>query len=138
MSLWRNKTNRTIWISSVFLILILTLLIFISVYDIETNPAPSLEWLFNNPGVIITIGGLLFWGLYFNLLLLVGSIREKMDKLPGWTEVIVCMILTLLPAIFIGNLDNYSIEWVVFGIALLGVVLISLWFLMSSTPREER
>ena len=137
MSLWRNKTNRTIWISSVFLILVLTLLIFLAVFDIDTNPTASLEWLFNNAGVILPIGGLLFWGLYFNLLLLVGSVREKMSALPGWTEVVFFTILTLLPAIFLGNLDNFFYKWVIFGIAALGVVLITIWFLLSSTPRDE-
>ena len=137
MSLWKNKTNRTIWISSVFLVLILTLLIFISVFDIDTNPTPSLEWLFNNAGAMLPIGGFLFWGLYFCLLLLVGSVREKMNALPGWTEVVFCMILTLLPAIFLGNLDNFHIKWVIFGITAAGVVIITLWFLLSSTPREE-
>ncbi|HUU78258.1 MAG TPA: hypothetical protein VMX55_07920 [candidate division Zixibacteria bacterium] len=136
MSLWRNKTNRTILISSIFLVLILALIIFLAIYDIEVNPAPSLEWLFKE-WVIIPVTGVLFWGIYFTLLLLIGSIREKMNALPGWTEVVICMILTLLPAIFLGNLDNYATNWVVFGIASFGVVLITLWFLMSSTPKEE-
>lgn len=80
---------------------------------------------------------LLFWGLYFNILLLIGSIREKMNALPGWIEVIISMIIVLLPAIFIGNTGNFTTKWVVFGGTALGVVLITLWFIMSSTPKEE-
>ena len=133
--LWKNKTNRTILLSSIFLVLALALVIFIAVYNTENLPT-SLDWLFSKAGAI-TIVGLMFWVIYFNLLLLVGSIREKMNALPGWTEVIFCALLTLLPAIFLGNQPNLGIEWVVFGIAALGVIVISLWFLMSSTPREE-
>jgi len=133
--LWKNKTNRTILLSSIFLVLALALVIFISVYNTENLPA-NLEWLFSAAGAI-TIVGIMFWIIYFNLLLLVGSIREKMNALPGWTEVIFCALLTLLPAIFLGNLENLHIKWVVFGIAALGVIVISLWFLMSSTPRDE-
>ncbi len=135
-SLWRNKTNRTILISSIFLVLALALIIFIAVYDVENKPITGLMWLFSDAGAIIIVG-LLFWIIYFGLLLLVGSIREKMDALPGWIEVIICALITLLPAIFLGNLDNFWKPWIVFGIAALGVILISLWFLMSSTPREE-
>jgi len=136
MSLWRNKTNRTILISSIFLTLALALIIFIAVYDVELNPITGLMWLFSDAGAIIIVG-LLFWIIYFNLLLLVGSIREKMDALPGWTEVIICALITLLPAIFLGNLDNFWKPWIVFGVTALGVILISLWFLMSSTARDE-
>ncbi len=136
MSLWKNKTNRTILISSIFLVLVLALIIFISVYDVENEPLIGLMWLFSNAGAIIIVG-LLFWILYFNLLLLVGSIREKMDALPGWTEIVICALVTLLPAIFLGNFDNFWKPWIVFGITALGVILISLWFLMSSTEREE-
>lgn len=136
MSLWRNKTNRTILISSIFLALVLALIIFIAVYDIEDKPLTGLMWLFSDAGAIIIVG-LLFWTIYFNLLLLVGSIREKMDALPGWTEVIICALVTLLPAIFLGNQDNFWKPWIVFGITAFGVILISLWFLMSSTVREE-
>ena len=136
MSVWRNKINRTILISSIFLVLILAMIIFLAIFDIEQNPAPSIEWLFNT-WVIIPVTGVLFWGIYFCLLLLVGSIREKMNALPGWTEVVICAILTLLPAIFIGNLSNFEIPWVVFGFASFGVILITLWFLMSSTKKEE-
>ena len=136
MSLWRNKTNRTILISSIFLVLVLSVIIFISFFDIVENPVPSLEGLFK-PKVMFSLVILLFWGLYFNILLLVGSIREKMNALPGWIEVIISMIITLLPAIFIGNTGNFTTKWVVFGGTALGVVLITLWFVMSSTPKEE-
>ncbi len=136
MSLWRNKTNRTILISSIFLVLVLAVIIFISFFDIVENPVPSLEGLFK-PKVVFSLVILLFWGLYFNILLLVGSIREKMNALPGWIEVIISMIITLLPAIFIGNTGNFTTKWVVFGGTTLGVVLITLWFVMSSTPKEE-
>jgi hypothetical protein len=136
MSVWRNKTNRTILISSIFLVLILALIIFISFYNIEENPAPRLEWLFKD-GVMFSLVILLFWGFYFFVLLLIGSIREKMNALPGWAEVLITMIITLLPAIFIGNTGNFTIKWVVFGGTALGVVLITLWFIMSSTPKEE-
>lgn len=136
MSLWRNKTNRTILISSIFLVLVLAVIIFISFFDIVENPVPSLEGLFK-PKVMFSLVILLFWGLYFNILLLVGSIREKMNALPGWIEVIISMIITLLPAIFIGNTGNFTTKWVVFGGTTLGVVLITLWFVMSSTPKEE-
>lgn len=137
MSLWRNKTNRTILISSIFLVLILALIIFISFYNIVDNPLPlSLSWIFID-GVMFTFVILLFWGLYFNILLLIGSIREKMNALPGWIEVIISMIIVLLPAIFIGNTGNFTTKWVVFGGTALGVVLITLWFVMSSTPKEE-
>lgn len=135
MSLWRDKTNRTIFLSSIFLTILIALLVFLAVYDIETNPTPGLNWLFI-PAVILVFGSLIFWGIYFNLLLLIGSIREKMNALPGWTEVILSMIITLLPAILIGNMENFAIQWVVFGGASLGVILITLWFLMSSTPKE--
>ena len=136
MSLWRNKTNRTILISSIFLVLVLAVIIFISFFDIVENPVPSLEGLFK-PKVMFSLVILLFWGLYFNILLLVGSIREKMNALPGWIEVIISMIITLLPAIFIGNTGNFTTKWVVFGGTTLGVVLITLWIVMSSTPKEE-
>jgi len=136
MSLWRNKTNRTILISSIFLVLILALIIFISFFNIEENPVPSLNWLFID-AVMFTFVILLFWGLYFNILLLIGSIRERMNALPGWVEVVITMIITLLPAIFIGNIGNFSTKWVVFGGTALGVVLITLWFIMSSTPKED-
>ncbi len=136
MSLRQNKTNRTILISSIFLVLILALIIFISFFNIEENPVPSLNWLFID-AVLFTFVILLFWGLYFNILLLIGSIREKMNALPGWVEVIISMIITLLPAIFIGNTGNFPTKWVVFGGTALGVVLITLWFVMSSTPKEE-
>lgn len=136
MSLWRNKTNRTILISSIFLVLVLAVIIFISFFNIEENPVPSLEGLFR-PKVMFSLVILLFWGLYFNILLLIGSIRERMNALPGWIEVIISMIITLLPAIFIGNTGNFTAKWVVFGGTALGVVLITLWFVMSSTPKEE-
>ena len=137
MSLWQNKTNRTILISSIFLVLVLALIIFISFFNIDDNPLPpSLSWIFID-GVMFTFVILLFWGFYFNILLLIGSIREKMNALPGWVEVIISMIITLLPAIFIGNTGNFSTKWVVFGGTALGVVLITLWFIMSSTPKEE-
>lgn len=136
MSLWRNKINRTILISSIFLVLVLAVIIFISFFDIVENPVPSLEGLFK-PKVMFSLVILLFWGLYFCVLLLIGSIREKMNALPGWVEVIISMIITLLPAIFIGNTGNFTTKWVVFGGTALGVVLITLWFVMSSTPKEE-
>ncbi|NHJ32241.1 MAG: hypothetical protein FK732_05220 [Asgard group archaeon] len=136
MSVWRNKTYRSIMFSSIFLVLVIALILFISFFDIETNDVQSLRWLFID-GVMFTLVILLFWGLYFFILLLVGSIREKMNALPGWTEVIISMIITLLPAIFIGNTGNYPIKWIVFGGTALGVVLITLWFIMSSTPKEE-
>ncbi len=136
MSLWRNKINRTILISSIFLVLVLAVIIFISFFDIVENPVPSLEGLFK-PKVMFSLVILLFWGLYFCILLLIGSIREKMNALPGWVEVIISMIITLLPAIFIGNTGNFTTKWVVFGGTTLGVVLITLWFVMSSTPKEE-
>ena len=135
MSLWRDKTNRTILLSSIFLAILIALLVFLAAYDIEANPVPGLNWLFL-PAVILVFGSLIFWGIYFNMLLLIGSIREKMNALPGWTEVVLSMIVTLLPAILIGNLDNFTIKWVIFGGASLGVILITLWFLMSSTPKE--
>lgn len=140
MSLWRNKTNRTILISSIFLVLVLTLIVFLATFNIEKNPAPGLEWLFNSerPVANLIFTGLLFWAVYFNLLMIIGSIREKMNVLPGWTEVILSMILTILPSIFLGNLDNYGeYDWVVFGITCGGIILITLWFMMTSTPREE-
>ena len=136
MSLWRNKINRTILISSIFLVLVLAVIIFLSFFDIVENPVPSLEGLFK-PKVMFSLVILLFWGLYFCVLLLIGSIREKMNALPGWVEVIISMIITLLPAIFIGNTGNFTTKWVVFGGTALGVVLITLWFVMSSTPKEE-
>jgi len=138
MSLWRDKTNRTILLSSIFLAILIALLVFLAAYDIEANPVPGLNWLFL-PAVILVFGSLIFWGIYFNMLLLIGSIREKMNALPGWTEVVLSMIVTLLPAILIGNLPNFAgenLKWVVFGGAALGVIIITLWFLMSSTPKE--
>lgn len=135
MSLWRDKTNRTILLSSIFLAMLIGVLVFLAAFDIEVNPVPGLNWLFI-PAVILVFGSLIFWGIYFNLLLLVGSIREKMNTLPGWTEVILSIIITLLPAILIGNLENFAIKWVIFGGASLGVILITLWFLMSKTPKE--
>ena len=136
MSLWRDKTNRTILLSSIFLAMLIALLVFLAAFDREVNPdVPGLNWLFI-PAVILVFGSLIFCGIYFNMLLLIGSIREKMNALPGWTEVVLSMIVTLLPAILIGNLDNFAIKWVIFGGASLGVILITLWFLMSSTPKE--
>ena len=138
MSLWRDKTNRTIFLSSIFLAILIAFLVFLAAFDIELNPVPGLNCLFK-PAVILVFGSLIFWGIYFNLLLLIGSIREKMNALPGWTEVILSMIITLLPAILIGNMENFAgenLKWVVFGGASLGVILITLWFLMSSTPKE--
>ncbi|MHA1503669.1 MAG: hypothetical protein ACTSPT_00605, partial [Candidatus Heimdallarchaeota archaeon] len=124
-----------ILLSSIFLTILIALLVFFAAYDIETYPVPGLNWLFI-PAVILVFGSLIFWGIYFNMLLLIGTIREKMNALPGWTEVVLSMIITLLPAILIGNLDNFAIKWVIFGGASLGVILITLWFLMSSTPKE--
>jgi len=135
MSLWKDKTNRTILISSIFLTMLIALLVFLTVYDIVDKPLPGLNWLFLTAPILI-IGSLIFWGIYFNLLLLIGSIREKMNALPGWTEVILSMIITLLPAILIGNMENFMIKWVLFGGASIGVILITLWFLMSHTPKE--
>ena len=135
-TLWRDKTNRTILISSIFLVLSLAVIIFMSFYDIVENPIAGLNWLFNDYVLYIFVI-LLFWVIYFCMLLLVGSIREKMNALPGWTEVIICMIIVLLPAIFIGNQGNFPIKWIVFGGSALGVILITLWFIMSSTPRED-
>ncbi|MHA1125838.1 MAG: hypothetical protein ACTSO7_10945 [Candidatus Heimdallarchaeota archaeon] len=135
MSLWRDKTNRTILLSTIFLIILITLLVFLTAYNITDNPVYGLNWLFI-PAVILVFGSLIFWGIYFNLLLLIGSIREKMNALPGWTEVILSMIITILPAILLGNLENFAIKWVVFGGTSLGVIIITLWFLMSSTPKE--
>ncbi|MHA1186054.1 MAG: hypothetical protein ACTSXA_14170 [Candidatus Heimdallarchaeota archaeon] len=141
MSLWRDKTNRTILLSSIFLIILIALLVFLAAFDRVVNPdIPGLNWLFN-PAVILVFGSLIFWGIYFNMLLLIGTIREKMNALPGWTEVVLSMIITLLPAILIGNLPNFAgeelkLQWIVFGGAALGVIIITLWFLMSSTPKE--
>ncbi len=135
-TLWRDKTNRTILISSIFLVLSLAVIIFMSFYDIEDNPLAGLNWLFNVYVLYIFVI-LLFWVLYFCMLLLVGSIREKMNALPGWTEVIISMIIILLPAIFIGNQGNFPTSWIVFGGTALGVILITLWFIMTTTPREE-
>lgn len=137
MSLWNNKINRTIMISSIFIVLILALILFATLFDIVNNPVSGLLWFFK-PGVIYSVVILLFWGLYFNILLLVGSIREKMNALPGWIEVIICAIIVLLTSIFVPNnlSENFPIDWIVFGGTALGVILITLYFLMSNTPRE--
>jgi hypothetical protein len=136
MSLWKDKINRTIIVSSVFLVLILAAIIFFAVYPYETQELPGLNWAFHPASMIIFVS-LLFWGIYFNLLLLIGSIREKMNALPGWTELIISALVVLLSSIFVGNLSNFTIKWAVFGGTSLGVVLITLWFLMSSTKRED-
>lgn len=135
MSLWKDEQNRTILISSIFLLLFTAAIIFFAVFPFEDRNLTGLNWAFL-PAPLIIIVSLLFWGFYFQLLLLVGTIREKMDTLPGWTEVIACMIITLLASIFLGNMDNFAVKWVVFGGTALGVILITLWFLMSSTKRE--
>lgn len=159
MSLWRNKINRTILISSIalFLILIVTIVIVVNPVvnrdpEAEDNDIPGLNWL-RIPWAWVILLGFLMWGIYFNLVLLIGSIREKMNALPGWTELAISALLTLLPAIFIGTLANFSyddilfpyvetkltlLKWMVFIIALVGVLLITLWLLMSKTPREEQ
>ncbi|MBN1328015.1 MAG: hypothetical protein JXA54_00955 [Candidatus Heimdallarchaeota archaeon] len=149
MSVWSNKINRTILVSSIFFVLILAVIILFAVYPYEDRPTAGINWVFK-PWAWVTLIGFLFWGIYFNSILLVGSIREKMDALPGWTEIIICMLLTLLPAIFIGYLANYDtsgipedgnmltiLKWMAFIIALGGVILITLWVLMSKTSREE-
>jgi hypothetical protein len=158
MSLWRDKINRTILLSSIalFLILVLTVLIAVNPVvnrnpEIEDPDIPGLNWL-KNPWAWVLLLGFLMWGIYFNLVLLIGSIREKMNALPGWTELSISVLLTLLPAIFIGTLANFSqdpevfpivethltlLKWMVFTIALVGVILITLWLLMSKTPKEE-
>ncbi|MEA2071167.1 MAG: hypothetical protein U9O98_07740 [Asgard group archaeon] len=136
MSLWKDKINRTILISSIFLVLILALIVFFAIFPYEERDVPGLNWAFL-PAPLIIIVSLLFWGLYFNGLLLIGSIREKMNAFPGWTEIIVVAFIVLITSIFIGNLNNFAIKWVVFGGTTLGVVLITLWFLMSSTEKEE-
>ncbi|MBD3192452.1 MAG: hypothetical protein GF308_17565 [Candidatus Heimdallarchaeota archaeon] len=135
MSLWKDEQNRTILISSIFLLLFTAAIVFFAVFPFEDQNVTGLNWAFL-PAPLIIIVSLLFWGFYFNLLLVVGTIREKMDTLPGWTEIIACAIITLLASIFLGNLDNFAVKWVVFGGTALGVVLTTLWFLMSSTRRE--
>ncbi|NHJ85275.1 MAG: hypothetical protein FK734_07420 [Asgard group archaeon] len=137
MSVWRNKTNRTILIGSILLALSLAIIIFTSFYNIDDNPVQGLNWLFTQ-GVAFTLIILFFWVVYFCVLLIVGSIREKMNALPGWTEVWISILITLLPAIFIGNQSpNLDYDWVVFGGTFIGIILIPLWFIMSSTPRDE-
>ncbi|HUT82352.1 MAG TPA: hypothetical protein VMZ29_14220 [Candidatus Bathyarchaeia archaeon] len=149
MSVWSNKINRTILISSIFFVLILAVIILFAVYPYEEQPAPGINWVFK-PWAWVSLIGFLFWGIYFNSILLVGSIREKMNALPGWTEIIICMLLTLLPAIFIGYLANYDqseipedgnmlslLKWMAFLIALSGVILMTLWVLMSKTSQKE-
>ncbi|NHK31242.1 MAG: hypothetical protein FK730_07815 [Asgard group archaeon] len=159
MSLWRDKINRTILISSIALVIILVLTVLIAVNpvvnrnpEVENPDIPGLNWL-KIPWAWVILLGFLMWGIYFNLVLLIGSIREKMNALPGWTELAISVLLTLLPAIFIGTLANFSqdpedfpyvteqltlLKWMVFIIALVGVILITLWLLMSKTPREEQ
>jgi len=147
MSVWRNKVNRTILISSIILVLFLAIIIIIAVWPFEDEPIAGLNWLYNKPWGWVTIMGILFWGFYFGLILLVGSVREKMNALPGWTEVVICALVTLLPAIFLGYLANFDtslvedslplLKWMTFIIALVGVILITLWVLMSSTATEE-
>ncbi len=150
MSVWRNKINRTILISSIFFVLILAIIILFAVFPYQDKPTTGLNWVFK-PWAWVCVIGFLFWGIYFNSVLLVGSIREKMNALPGWTEMVICMLLTTLPAIFIGYLANYSIpddppmadnlvnvlKWVPFFITLGGVILITLWVLLSKTSRDE-
>ncbi|NHJ46731.1 MAG: hypothetical protein FK733_02975 [Asgard group archaeon] len=158
MSLWRNKINRTILISSIalFLVIIITVVIAINPVvnqdpSIEDPDIPGLNWL-KKPWVWVCLIGILMWFIYFNLVLLVGSIREKMNALPGWTEISISALITLLTSIFLGTLANFSqntddfpfvedsltlLKWVPFMIALGGVVLITLWVLMSHTKRED-
>jgi hypothetical protein len=158
MSLWRNKINRTILISSIALVLILSLIIVVAVNPAinrdpsEENPdIPGLNWL-RIPWAWCVLLGVLMWFFFFNLVLLIGSIREKFNALPGWTELTICTIITLLPAIFLGQLANFSddtvlypyledylgiLKWTPFLIALIGVVFIIFWLIMSKTPREE-
>ncbi len=148
-TIWRDKINRTILISSISIVLLLVVIAVLAVYPFDEKDITGLNWL-ANPWVWAILLGFLFWFIYFNFLLLIGSIREKMNALPGWTEMIICMLITLLPPIFIGSLANYDadllpadnpptlvVQWLIFIIALVGVVVITLWFLMSSTPREE-
>lgn len=143
MSVWKDKINRTILISSIFIVLIIIVVVFFVVYPYHPadplatpqDPPPGLGWAFL-PAPLIIIVSFLFWMFYLNMLLLVGSIREKMNALPGWTELLACAIATLLPAIFVGNTSNFAVKWVVFGATFLGVLLITLWFIMTSTKRE--
>jgi len=148
-TLWRNKINRTILISSVSIVLLLVVIAVLAVFPFDEKDIAGLNWL-ANPWVWVVLLGILFWFIYFNLLLLIGSIREKMNALPGWTEMIISMVITLLPPVFIGSLANYDatllpeenpptllLHWLIFIIALIGVIIITLWFLMSSTPKEE-
>ncbi|NHJ40637.1 MAG: hypothetical protein FK731_11440 [Asgard group archaeon] len=159
MSLWRDKINRTILISSIALLLLLIVIVVIVVNpvvsrdpEVDPNDIPGLNWL-RIPWAWVLLLGFLMWGIFFNLVLLIGSIREKMNALPGWTELTISALLTLLPAIFIGTLANFSqdpevypyvetqltlLKWMVFMVALVGVILITLWILMSKTPREEQ
>jgi hypothetical protein len=160
MSLWRNKINRTILISSIalFLVIIITVVIAINPVvnrdpSIEDPDIPGLNWL-KNPWTWVCLIGFLMWFIYFNVVLLIGSIREKMNALPGWTEISISALITLLTAIFLGQLANFSqddsvftflenestvtlLKWIPFLIAFGGVLLITLWVLMSSTPKEE-
>jgi hypothetical protein len=134
-NVWKDKLNRTILLSSIFLVLILALLVFFIIFSFEDQELPGLNWAFETVPLIIFVS-LIFWGIYFNLLLLVGSIREKMNVLPSWTEVAICALITLVSSIFVGNLEGFDIKWVVFGGTFLGVVLVTLWFLFSTTEKE--
>ena len=136
MGLWDNRTNRTIFLSSIFFVVCLAIIIFLSIHDLELRPLPGLNWAFL-PAPIYIIVIIAFWGLYFNLLLLIGSIREKMNALPGWSEVIFSALIVSLTSIFLGNLDNFLYKWIVFGGTFVGIILITLWFIMSSTPKDE-
>jgi hypothetical protein len=158
MSLWRNKINRTILVSSIalFFVIIITVVIAINPVvnrdpSIEDPDIPGLNWL-KKPWVWVCLIGFLMWFIYFNLVLLIGSIREKMNALPGWTEISISGLITLLSAIFLGQLSNFSqddsiytyltdleslLKWMPFLIAVGGFMLITLWVLMSHTPRED-
>ena len=148
-TLWRDKKNRTILISSISLVLLSVVIVLLAVYPFIDNDITGLNWL-ARPWVWVSMIGILFWFVYFNLLLIIGSIREKMNALPGWTEVVISVVLTVLPPIFIGNLANYDdsflpednppiglLKWMIFLFALVGVIIITLWFLMSKTPRDD-